>query len=222
MIDKRKEALLADAQALAKKREALAKEKEPAESQKELKIETNEKPLSWAHRLIKATLEIQNTLKADEKGYNFNYCPLPRLLNEAKTILAKFHLAVIQYIEVQEKEKYLITELFDLKGDLTIGPHSGQDRMVYTPPFGKIKNVMKLPEFKYKTTKTITDADFNSGKKTGKETTEVIETVFDYQDYGKQLTYFKRYSLFCILNIHPEKDDSENTKKPKNIYKGGQ
>lgn len=189
------------------RKETLEKETKDALKQKSEKENNTEEKEHWILRFVKATLIIQNTLKADERGYNFKYCPLPRILNEAKTILAKHYLTVIQYMQERDNKKYIVTELIDLK--------NLSERV-------KIKNTMVLPEYKYKTIETESRFTIQKTKAPNEDTIKKeTQTVFDYQDYGKSITYYKRYSLFCILNIHPEKDTSEQTQQPQNLYQGG-
>ena len=155
-----------------------------------------EKP--WQVRLLTASALAQKSLKANAKGYNFKYCPLPQVLRIGRKIFHEHGLALIQETNNVEHKTLIETKIWDLwsqEGALAV-LSSEIAVPTITPDIKEISYELKGRQIKEKTTENINHA------------------------VGAAITYTRRYALFCVMNIYPEEDSCgewkprDNTRTP--------
>ena len=163
--------------------------KEP-EQKPETKTESSVKD-HWAKRFYLVTSKLRASIKANEKGYDYNYCNLQNLMKIAYPDLAKRGLIVIQTIQQNIHGKNFVkTDLLDMFAN---GKTVLSSEMVF-PDI-----VLGKKEF---------DGDFEETSKYSKKNGKLKKTT--YENYNQALgateTYMRRYTLFCLLGILPEPD----------------
>ena len=151
---------------------------------------------NWRINLLRASITLQNTiLKADtragSKAFSYNYCTLGSIL-DARAFLSHYKLAFTQYIETDESKNknIIITKLFSFLNDYNFEEVA--------------KNEICVPDYELSETEKKNKVYSKDKVLISEETKTTYENA--NQVLGASISYLRRYSLYCILNIMPEED----------------
>ena len=143
----------------------------------------------WRLRLLNAGVKLQKELKAKETGgqgqFTYKYLPIQKILEEGRIILKEQSLGFMQTVEFVNithvgLQAYVVTIIFDL---------NEPEKPLFVSNFPVPRGTEEKTE--------------KPGRRDEKKIVSVNETA---QSVGANLTYIRRYSLYCCLGIQPEED----------------
>ena len=159
-------------------------------------MDKGSKQKHWKIILTEFSPEFHKLLKATEQGFNYKFMPIQKVLVEARKLLKDHGLGFFQGARVEGGVTILKSALFYISDpDKDLGPDSKVEIVV---PKGAVEKESKHEVFVPK------ELEKKDVKKSEKNTDVSGE---DPQSFGSMITYIRRYSLYIMLGIQPEKDN---------------
>ena len=156
--------------------------------------------------ILNNNLENNATANKNNEKFSYDYCSLNNVLENINNIFPKLNLSVIQTFDYSKEtnKNLIITKVLDLntKAQSTVDINNECNNNKYVLH----KSIIAIP-----------DIDVNQYIKLPKDDGKAIYKKNINQLTGESITYFRRYSLYTILNCFPENDNDGETpeKKPK-------
>ena len=154
---------------------------------------------------------LQKVLLASEPAHTYKYCTIQSLLKEIRESFSPIGIGVFQYVKLDEYNLNIIkTLVFDL-----MNPE--KDKAILFESTIKIPDHLKEKEKLIELDKYYLDHPKEAPKNKYGHIAFQANNYNLNQEIGASITYLRRYALYTLLNVHPEKDgDGESYLRKRN------